>query len=394
MRPPHVYFLPMVAVYPLLAFLLLASPAATAQKTGGFERIAQQADVAREADRVQEAIDLYTKGVGLRPRWREGWWALGSLFYDQDRFAEAESAFRHFVAVTPKAGPAYAFLGLCRYETGNDEQALRDFRRWADKGWSGTPELIDVSVFHFALLLTQQGHFVEALYLLATEVQRRGRSPALAEAMGLASLRMKYLPENYPPEQREMVWLAGNAALYASLPPGDFDRADEYARRLLSHYDQRPNVHYFVGTLRGFESKRAESAQEFRRELEISPQHVPALLALARLDLDGNQLDEALSFAKRAVELEPKNPDAHHVLGRVLLNTGHVQESAQELEIAKRLAPDSATIRSHLAMAYYRLGRKAEAKAEMNAFTLLKKKEGIFAPPAEKIKPEKPGPPK
>ncbi len=65
----------------------------------------------------------------------------------------------------------------------------------------------------------------------------------------------------------------------------------------------------------------------------------------------------------------------------------------KELEAAKQLAPDGATIRSHLAMAYFRLGRKEEAKAEMTAFSELKAKEGVMVPPAERITPEKrPGP--
>ena len=308
----------MVAVLRFLALLLIASPAATANPTKSFEEVARQADAARAADHVQEAIDLYREAVRLRPAWSEGWWELGSLFYDQDRFPEAETAFRSFVAKTAKPGPGYAFLGLCEYETHDYGRSLQHFRMWAGKGWGGTSELIDVAVFHFALLLTREGRFVEALYLLATEVQRRGRAPALAEAMGLPSLRMKNLPEDYPPEQREMVWLAGNSALYAALPPNDFERADEYAQRLLLHYDQVPNVHYYLGTLVGFEGKKSESEKEFRRELALSPQHVAALLELARIDLEADRLAEALEFAKRAVELEPKNPDAHHVLGRVL----------------------------------------------------------------------------
>ena len=80
--------------------------------------------------------------------------------------------------------------------------------------------------------------------------------------------------------------------------------------------------------------------------------------------------------------------------GVSLLATDHVQESVKELETAKQLAPDGATIRSHLAMAYFRMGRKDEAKAEMAAFTVLKTKEGVFVPPAEKTKLGKqPGPP-
>lgn len=385
-RATPCHTLPMLPAVLLAALLLAAIPASPATPQTGPEQTARQAEVARTAGRAVDAINLYREGVRLRPAWSEGWWWLGSLFYDQDRFSEAEAAFQRFASIAPKPAPAYAFLGLCEYEMRDYDRALRHFRLWAGKGWTGSTELIDVAVFHFGLLLTRDGRFVEALYLLATEAQRRGESPALAEAMGLASLRMKNLPEDYPPERREMVWLAGEAALHASLPPNDYERANEYARRLLLHYEQEANVHYFAGTLFRSEGKKVEAAQEFQRELQISPNHVPALVELARMNLDENQLGEALSFAKRAAELEPKNPEGHHILGRVLLATGQFQDSARELETAKQLVPDSATVRSHLAMAYSRLGRKKEADAELAAFMLLKEKEGVFAPPDEKTK--------
>jgi len=374
---------PMLAVVPLLAFFLGANPNSPASPQS-FPQITKQADEARVADRVGAAVELYSQAVRLRPSWSEGWWWLGSLLYEQDRFPEAQTAFRRFVAIAPKSGPALAFLGLCEYETHDYNRALRHFQAWARQGWPGTADLIDVATFHMALLLARDSKFVEALYLLATEAGKLRRSPALAEAMGLASLRMTSLPEEYPPPRREMVWLAGQAALYASLPAHEFDRADEYASRLLSHYGRESNTHYFRGTLFQFERKNAEAQKEFQEELQISPQHVPAMIELARIDIDGNQLGEAASLAKLAVEIEPNNAEAHHVLGRVLLTTEHFQESARELETAKQLAPGNATIRSHLAMVYRHLGRKKEAEAEAAAFMALKEKEGSLFPPQEK----------
>jgi tetratricopeptide (TPR) repeat protein len=379
----------MVIAAPLLAVFLTTNqvPQRPPQKT--FEAIAKKADAARAGDRMNDAIELYTEGVRLRPSWSEGWWSLGSLLYDQDRFLEAQVAFKRFAAIAPKPGPAYAFLGLCEYETQEYDRALHHFRLWVSAGWAGTPELLDVGVFHFALLLTREGRFLEALYLLATEEGKMGSSPALVEAMGLASLRMKSLPQDYPPQRREMVWLAGEAALRASSYPQDFARVDEYAHRLLSRYELEPNVHYFRGTLYSFEHKNSEAAVEFRRELEISPQHVPAMVEIARMDVSNNQLVEAMSLAKRAAQIEPRNAEARHVLGQVLFATRQFRESAQELEVAKHLAPDSAPIRLHLARVYNALGRKKEAEQEAAAVRLLKDKEQVLAPPQEKVAPRR-----
>jgi tetratricopeptide (TPR) repeat protein len=365
-----------------ISFSLAASAATVPDR---FETIAKQADTARSQDRVPEAIRLYREGTKLRPSWYDGWWYLGSLLYDQDRFSEAGAAFQHLLASTPHRGPAHAFLGLCEYESGRYDDALAQFRAWAGAGWAGTRELRDVAEYHFALLLTRNGRFVESLFLIAPLAQRLGDDPEIVEAMGLASLRMRYLPENYPPEQREPIWLAGKAALYAAQSPKDFERADEYASRLESRYGTQPEIHYFRGTLCGFEGKKAEAEREYREELKISPNHTPALVALGEFDLEKNDLAEAGDLSRRAVAVDPNDAEAHHLLGRVFLANGDLHAAVAELEKAKQLAPENPLVRSHLAMVYMKLGRVQEAKAESAAFLVLKSKEDVLAPPNVKL---------
>lgn len=367
----------------LLVIFSMTASAATAPVH--FETVAGQAEAARVQDRISDAIRLYREGTDLRPSWADGWWHLGSLLYDQDRFAEATAAFKHLLASTSHRGPAYAFLGLCEYETGKHDDALAQFRAWAAAGWAGTPELRDVAIFHFALLLTREGRFVESLYLLATVTPRLGDVPELSEAMGLASLRMRYLPENYPPELRERVWLAGKAALYAAQSPRNFARADEFAARLEGRYPEQPEVHYLRGTIYTFQGKTVEAEREYREELKISADDVPSLVALAGIDLEKADLAEAGLMARRAVDADSSNAEAHHLLGRVFLANGDLDASLSELKTAKQLAPDSPGVRAHLAMVYSKLGRAQEAKAESAAFLTLKNKQDVMAPAKVKL---------
>lgn len=364
-----------------ISFSLAASATTVSDR---FDTIAQQADAARSQERVPEAIRLYREATELRPNWADGWWYLGSLLYDQDRFSEAGSAFQHLLGTSHRS-PAYAFLGLCDYENGRYDDALRQFRAWAGAGWAGTHELRDVAAFHFALLLTRDGRFVESLYLLASLAPRLRDIPELSEAMGLGSLRLRYLPENYPPELRERIWLAGKAALYAAQSPNDFARADEFASRLERRYSKQPDVHYFRGTIYGFENNTAAAEREYREELKISPVHAPAMVALATIDLEKSDRVEAGELARSAIRYEPGNAEAHHLLGRVLLENGDLNASAKELETAKQLAPDIPGVRAHLAMVYAKLGRTQESKAESAAFLALKNKQDVMAPADVKL---------
>lgn len=323
---------------------------------------------------MTEAIGLYRDGLRLRPAWTEGWLWLGNILYDQDRFPEAQSSFAHFVALAPKPGPAWALKGLCEFEMRDFDHSSQDLQKWAHGDFHGSGDLTEVAAFHWALLLTRQGHFAQALYMLADRAQHTGESPVLVEAMGLASLGMPNLPEDYSPELRERVWLAGKAAFYVS--QHDFPRGQEYSRRLLADYGQQPSVHYFQGTLLKFQLEIAQAAQEFRRELEISPHHVPAMLELAQFEIDNGDLSGALSLSRHAVEIDPTNPDTHHILGRALLAAGQAKDSAQELVLAERLAPESPVIHFHLALAYRELGRKEDARRAMEAYISIKKREG------------------
>jgi len=109
-----------------LLFLLFAEtqkgPAPAAAQR--FAQVSKQAAQAREQERLEEAVQLYREGVRLRPDWKEGWWYLGTMFYDQDRYEEARAALGRFTVLDPKVAAAWAFFGVCEYETKAYDEAL------------------------------------------------------------------------------------------------------------------------------------------------------------------------------------------------------------------------------------------------------------------------------
>jgi len=368
----HGIFLIMLLVLPLLA-VLAAAPLAPQPPQKGFDDLVRQADSARDADKLNEAVGLYREGVQQRPSWQDGWWSLGRILYEQDRFPEAQAAFLRFVAITPKPGPAWAYLGLCEYETKDFAHSMESFQKWAKEGFPGGEDLTVVARFHWALLLTQKGDFGNALHLLEGVAVKRGESMVLIEAMGLASLRIPSLPEDYPAERREPVWLAGKVMFYATTR--DYAQAQTYSTQLLAEYGKQPEVHFLVGSLLNFQIKKAEAAAEFQKELEVNPRHILAMLKLADIDLESNKLTEAETLARNSVAIEARNPETDLMLGRVLLVTGRVKEAALEFEAAERLAPTSSVIHFNLATAYQRLGEKAQAEHEIAIYRSITEKE-------------------
>ena len=202
----------------ILCFCALVAHAAP--NDAQFQKLAKQAEEKRLADRLPEAVQLYREAIKLHPAWSDGWWWLGSIYYDQDLYAEARTAFEHALADDKKLTTAYGFLGLCAYEMRDFVAARVYLAKWQAAGAPGDASLMDVASFRRAELLTQDGRFFEALFELNRKIYAHGPNPSLVEAMGLAWMQMKNVPEDYPPEKREMVWLAGSAAAWFSVSTG------------------------------------------------------------------------------------------------------------------------------------------------------------------------------
>ena len=59
---------------------------------------------------------LYERAAALQPSWTEGYWTLGTIYYDADRHRECRDAFAQVVTREPAHGAAWAFRGLCEFK--------------------------------------------------------------------------------------------------------------------------------------------------------------------------------------------------------------------------------------------------------------------------------------
>jgi tetratricopeptide (TPR) repeat protein len=333
-----------------------------------FERVVKLADEARSAERFDEAISLYGKALNIRPKWPEGWWYIGAIFYQRDVYPQARDAFQNLVALEPERGPAWAMLGLCQFQTGEYEQAAVALERARSLGVNDNSELASVVRYHTALLYIRYEYFENAFDVLNEFVRFGHESPKIVEAFGLTLLRMPFLPKEIPPAQREKLLLAGQAGY--NMAARRLDQSRAAFDTLLARYPNDPNVHYAFGVY--MLPQDADAAlKEFKRELEISPNHYPSMLQMAFEYLKRDQFNDALPLAEKAVQLAPKLYAARNVLGRVLLELGQVDRSIKELEAGVKLGPSSPEMHFALARAYSRAGRKEEAARERETFKKL-----------------------
>jgi tetratricopeptide (TPR) repeat protein len=358
--------IPFLAVLLMFAETPKSSAPADAQR---FANISKQAGEAREQERLDEAVRLYREAVRLRPEWKEGWWYLGTMFYDQDRYEEGRAALRRFTVLDAKVASAWAFLGLCEHQLKEYEQALVHLKRAIALGLDETSHLSTVTQYHAALLLTRSGQFEGALEVLGRLAQRSEDSPAMVEAAGIAGLRKPLLPIELPPSDRELVLQVGRAVWDTGARR--MSQAQKEFENLAANYPKTPNIHYLFGSFLILSDPDA-GLLELKKELEVSPQSVPALLQIAFEYLRRSDAATALPYARQAAEIEPESFVAHNALGRALAESGDLEGGIRELEMSKKQAPGSPQTRIALASAYAKVGRNEDAARERAEFLKLK----------------------
>ncbi len=329
------------------------------QPSAQFQSLSKRAMEALDADKLQDAIPLFHKALTLNPAWAEGWWSLGTAYYDQESYAEAELAFQKVIAIDPKHGTAHALLGLCEFELGDDQAALRDIESTKDLGTLEDPQLRQVVLYHEGLLLQRAGRFMAAEKPFASLCLGHAGGSDVARSFGMAALRMR--DRQFPPpgsEALEVVQQVGRGACLAAQK--DFDSARRQFTVATNAHPHFPYIHYAFGRVL-FDAKDVPGAVgEFKRELDEGHDRVLAMLEIAATEY---KIDSAagLPYAEQAAALAPRLPFAHFLLGLLLADTGADEKAIPELEIAHKAFPQDSRVDWSLAAAYAHVGRAQDA---------------------------------
>ncbi len=112
--------------------------------------------------------------------------------------------------------------------------------------------------------------------------------------MGLATLRMALLPTEAPPERREMVLMAGRASYM--MATRNTAAAEKAFQALVARYPETPNVHYAYAVFL-LQEQPDKAIDEFKRELELQPEHAWSLMQIAYEYVNRGDAQAALPWA-------------------------------------------------------------------------------------------------
>jgi predicted Zn-dependent protease len=293
--------------------------------------------------------------------------------YDQDHYPKAAVAFQKLLVLQPSNGTAHAMLGLCQFELGKDELALKNLKDADRLGIVSNEELRKVALYHVGILQLRARKFGDAHETLFQLAEQRIRTEELLTALGQAALLIS--PQDSPVEDsaKNVIERTGEAESFSATK--DFDRAKELYTELANQFPNYPNLNFAYGRMLLESHETDQAVEEFHRELDRDPKNVNSMLEIAsvRYQVDSQ---EGLKYAEQAVNLAPRLPFAHYLLGLLRLDTGDAAGAVPELEIAQKAFPKQPKIYFALGNAYSRVGRKSEAAKARAEFLRLDKQSG------------------
>lgn len=358
----------------------LHSAAQPQTPSANFDSLAKQAAEARDSDQLDRAASLYKQALAVRPQWAEGWWSLGALEYDRNNYTAAARAFQRLLVLAPKNGTAHAMLGLCEFELGQDDNALKHIAEAQTLGVTNDTQLRRVVVYHQGLLLLRKDKFEGARDSLGQLCSQGLQDNSVTQAMGMAALRIS--GKNPPPESSpgaNVVQRVGHAACIATAKK--YDEASPEFAALVAEFPDYPNIHYAYGRFLADVNDAPAAVEQFKLEIKNNPADITSRLQIAAT-LYKVDSAAALPYAQEAVKLDPHSAFAHYLLGLLLLDTDDYLKAIPDLEIAAKAFPRDAKVFFALGSAYSRAGRKEDAARARATFQRLNQQPSEEAKPA------------
>jgi tetratricopeptide (TPR) repeat protein len=144
----------------------------------------------------------------------------------------------------------------------------------------------------------------------------------------------------------------------------DAEQALDKAEQLSTKQEDKEYVWFLRGSTYEREKRYPEAEEQFKKVLASDPEHASALNYLGYMLADQNmQLEEALSYIKRAVDLDPANGAYLDSLGWAYFRLGKYDLAEENLLKASQKINTDPTVLDHLGDLYQKTGRLKLAAA-------------------------------
>ncbi|MDE3180752.1 MAG: tetratricopeptide repeat protein [Acidobacteriota bacterium] len=258
---------------------------------------------------------------------------LGIIYRSERKYPEALAAFRQIVALGGEQGPRGEGLIVATLQlAGQRAKALEEVQKALQK----YPRNRSLTLIE-ASLLGSQGQPQEAVKHLRAIERTSGADPQIELAIAQVYSGAK--------EYRKALDVVKGVLSSGELKPGD-----------------QENAEFMLGAIYDRQKKYAQAEEQFKKVLASDPLNADAFNYLGYMLADrGVELDQSVSYIKKALEIEPQNAAFLDSLGWAYYKMARYDLALPPLEkAAKKLATDP-TVLDHLGSVYLKLGKDKEA---------------------------------
>jgi putative PEP-CTERM system TPR-repeat lipoprotein len=308
-----------------------------------------------EQRKFAEAKEAIQQVLKVAPEHVPSLTLAGMAALETGAYAEAEAHLRKAVFKAPEAPGAKRLLAATHLRMGQTEVAMRELRELLAKG-SEDPNVLALA--GEAALATGDvagaaRHYERAKALLPDNVRVQTRLARIRFIAGDASkgfAELEAASASHPDDYQ-----ADLALVTTHLRLRQADEALEALQTLEKKQPRNPLTHNLRGLALLLKRDTAKARASFERALELNPAYMPAVSALARLDVQDKKTDAAKKRYEAVLKKEPNNEQALLGLAVMLRTTGADAKEIEKLMKQSVLAnPQSPTARVALVNYYLR----------------------------------------
>jgi len=296
---------------------------------------------------------------------------LAVVYERTNDFAKARDAYERLLSINPNSISALNNLACLYTDRLNDLGKAYDLARKAHDLQGNDPAIADT----FGWILSKRGEYLQALAILQESAAKLPDSPEVQFHLGMTAYMMG---------QTDLAKVAFQKAASAAK---DFPGKEESKRRLallksgagvspelsISQLEgmtrEQPNdviAQMRLGEAYEKQGASDKAASAFEHALKLNPRLTSAVTKLAQLYAGPlHNKEKALTYAKKARELTPNDPQVASILGKVAYQSGNLTWSYSLLQEAARQRQNDPSILHDLAWAAYGLGKVNEARDAM-----------------------------
>jgi tetratricopeptide (TPR) repeat protein len=319
-----------------------------------------------EMNQLERAKKELNQALSKDPKFVPAMFDLGLVMEQEKQYARALALYRRILHQQPNSSRAWASIGRLYLVTGKGNLALKAFQKVKSLEKDNPAVFMQVGLIFLDLkyfddairemrqLLTLPQYKNQARYFIGSALEEKGETQAAAQMyMGVERASEFYVPSRLRLAFLYFLAKKKDQARHImdevkALAP---DREEVYLT-MSFFYEEEGLWHRAISTLE-------EGAKQVPKSAEIYSR-------LALLYEKEKNRAESIKLIKKALELEPDNPDMLNFLGYSYAEQGTNLDEAERL-ILKALAarPESGQIIDSLGWVYYKKGQYDKAVVEL-----------------------------